>query len=156
LVLALLVAPAFAAERDPAIPDLDVTPGVIRDLSLQQICTTKWGRDARAVTAAMKRQVFDRDGIACRPLFGKSKKLPQCGKWEIDHSCSRELGGADVPPNLWAQRYKGAWNARLKDRLENRLHKEACSENITLAQAQHDICKTDWRIAYRKYFGEPK
>jgi hypothetical protein len=44
---------------------------------------------------------------------------------EIDHLISRELGGADDVKNFWPQPYgTHAWNAVLKDRVENRLHKE--------------------------------
>jgi len=42
-------------------------------------------------------------------------------------------------------------NAKLKDKLETRLHKEMCEGNITLKQAR-DMMMNDWRIAYRKYY----
>jgi hypothetical protein len=56
------------------------------------------------VTAAMKRKVFARYGLkgntdrACkRDAHGR--------RCEIDHSISRELGGADDVDNLWPQPY---------------------------------------------------
>jgi hypothetical protein len=74
---------------------------------------------------------------------------------EIDHLISRELGGADDVANLWQQSYGSKpWNAVLKDKLENRLHKEMCDGNITLQEAQ-DMLVKDWREAYRRYYGEP-
>jgi hypothetical protein len=149
----LLWAGLFASAAE--LPDPDLTPGVVRDdLTLEQICKTKWGRDARAVTAAMKKQVFTSYGIKCRPLFGKSRALQACGNFEIDHLVSRELGGKDDVRNLWPQKYKGPWNARLKDRTENRLHVEMCKGNITLEDAQDEI-RTDWRKPYIRYFGQP-
>jgi hypothetical protein len=55
VVAALAGLPTYAAD----LPNPHLTPGVARtDLTLEQICTTKWGRDVRAVTAAMKRKVF--------------------------------------------------------------------------------------------------
>lgn len=45
--------------------------------------------------------------------------------------------------------------AHLKDKLENRLHKEMCAGHITLKQAQ-DMLVNDWRVAYKKYYGEPQ
>ena len=67
---------------------------------------------------------------------------------------SREFGGADVVKNLWPQAYGSSpWNAHLKDKLENRLHKEVCAGHITLKQAQ-TMLVNDWRVAYRKYYGE--
>ena len=75
---------------------------------------------------------------------------------EIDHLISRELGGADDVKNLWPQSYgTSPWNAHLKDKLENRLHAEICRRHtITLKQAR-DMIVNDWRVAYRKYYGEP-
>src|SRR5260221_53268 len=97
----------------------------------------------------MKEQVFKSYGIP-----QSARHLPD-GKaaFEIDHLCSRELAGADTIPNLWAEPYTGPWNAHMKDRLENRLHKEACAGTISLADAQSMI-KGDWRKAFVKYFGE--
>lgn len=46
------------------------------------------------------------------------------------------------------------WNAVLKDKLENRLHKEMCAGNITLKKAR-DMLVNDWREAYKKYYGDP-
>lgn len=147
LFLTLLVSAAVAQ-------DARLTPGVARhDLTQKQVCTTKWGKDQRHVTAEMKRQVFESYGIACKPLT--AKRGPACGGWEIDHSISRELGGADDVANLWPQPYAGAWNARMKDRLENRLHKEVCAGHLTLGAAQERI-RSDWRGTYVEYFGAPQ
>ncbi len=103
------------------LPDATLTPGVVRtDLTQKQMCATKWGKDHRAVTAAMKRQAFLNYG------YKKFNKDPRC-PCEIDHEISRELLGADDIKNLWPQPYRGAWNARDKDRLENKLHKLVCA-----------------------------
>ena len=136
------------------IPDLHITPSAVRaGLSKTTICSIKWGKDARHVTPAMKRQVFQ--------LYGYSgNDDPRCvpagrRRCEIDHLISRELGGADKVINLWPQAYgTSPWNAVLKDKLENRLHKEMCAGSITLKKAQ-DMLVHDWREAYKKYYGEP-
>lgn len=150
------VTPAGAAERSLILPDPALTPGVATDLTAHQTCHKEggWGRDARHVTATMKREVFERYGLtgntdqACL----RDKHGRRC---EIDHLISRELGGADDVDNLWPQPYGGQpWNAVRKDKVENRLHKEVCAGNITLDQAQHDIL--DYRVPYRRYFGEPE
>jgi len=74
---------------------------------------------------------------------------------EIDHLVSRELGGADEVINLWPQAYgTSPWNAVLKDKLENRLHKEMCAGNITL-KAARVMLVNDWREAYKSYYGDP-
>lgn len=136
------------------IPDLHKTPGSYRTgLSKTKICSIKWGKDERHVTAAMKKQVFalygytGNDDPRCVPA---SKR--HC---EIDHLVSRELGGADEVINLWPQAYgTSPWNAVLKDKLENRLHKEMCADAITLKQAR-EMLVDDWRDAYKKYYGAP-
>jgi hypothetical protein len=153
-VVAFLLCSSLAAFADD-IPDLKKTPGVARaGLTKTKICGTKWGKDARHVTAAMKRQVFadygysGNDDPKCVP-----SGMQRC---EIDHLISRELGGADDVSNLWPQAYgTSPWNAHLKDKLENRLHKEMCAGHITLKQAQ-DMLVSDWRVAYKKYYGAPQ
>ena len=74
---------------------------------------------------------------------------------EVDHLISLEIGGADDPRNLWPRPYDGAsLNARVKDRLESRLHAEVCAGNVALEDAQREIA-ADWVQAFRKYIGEP-
>lgn len=151
VALIVLASTALAAPRDKTIPDPLITPGVVGMMSKDEICARKWGRDARHVPPAMKRDVKAAYAdTKCRP--DKHGRLV-----EIDHSCSRELGGLDDPQNLWKQCYAGPWNAVMKDRLENRLHKRLCADEITLEQAQWDVCLSgDWRKAYVREFGEPK
>jgi hypothetical protein len=143
------------AETLPLLPNHTLTPGLARTyLTLDQICNTKWGKDERAVTAAMKKAVFKAYGLtgnsdpACIPdASGR-----HC---EIDHLISREIGGADDVKNLWPQPYGSQpWNATRKDCVENRLHKEVCAGHITLKQAQDDI-SSDWTAVYLRYYDPP-
>jgi hypothetical protein len=135
-------------------PNLQITPGSSRaGLSKAKICSIKWGKDERHVNEAMKKQAFS--------LYGYTgNDDPRCvpaGKrhCEIDHLVSRELGGADEVINLWPQAYgTSPWNAVLKDKLENRLHKEMCAGNITLKKSR-EMLVSDWREAYKKYYGAP-
>jgi len=85
--------------------------------------------------------------------FAKLNKDKRC-PCEIDHLISRELGGADDVKNLWPQPYRGRWNAHLKDRLENQLHKEVCAGRLKLGDAQKGIA-ADWTKLYRGYYGSP-
>jgi hypothetical protein len=151
----LLTAPAHADVISLILPDLVLTPGVVRtDITADAVCRIRWGKDRRHVTAAMKREAFRRYGLTGNedPACTRDKHGRKC---EIDHLISRELGGADHVDNLWPQPYGGQpWNAVRKDRVENRLHKEVCAGNITLEQAQEEI-RTDYRVPYLRYFGEP-
>ena len=143
---------AFAAD----IQDGTKTPGAVREeLTQDKICTIKWGLDERHVTDAMKRQVFADYGYT-------GYDDPKCiadthGKTcEIDHLISRELGGADDVKNLWPESYGGSpWNAHLKDKLENRLHAEMCKKHTITLQEARDMIVNDWRVVYKKYYGEP-
>jgi hypothetical protein len=151
-----LAAPAYS-QTLPLLPNHLLTPGVARgDLTLKKICATKWGKDARHVTTAMKQQVFAAYGLT-------GNKDPACirdasgRRCEIDHLISRELGGADDVKNLWPQPYGSQpWNAVRKDCLETLLHKLVCAKPaaISLTQAQHDI-RWDWTAAYLRYYEPP-
>jgi len=154
IAIALMSAAPVASAKDLTLPDPDLTPGVARALSVDVICKTKWGKDARHVTAAMKKQVFQNYGLTGNndPSCIADKSGRHC---EVDHLISRELGGAGDAKNLRLQPYGSSpWNAALKDRVENRLHKEVCAKTISLARARREI-KTDWHIPYRRYFGKP-
>lgn len=108
-------------------PNLLVTPGVIRPLSQQQICSIKWGRDVRHVTTDMKKIVF-----ASYSLDYKDHRL-----YEVDHLIPRELGGADDIKNLWPQILTEA--RMIKDPEENRLHRAVCAGTIPLVTAQEQM-----------------
>lgn len=128
------------------LPDPALTPGAIRNLTLDQVCKTKWGKDERAVTAAMKAQVYaEYHMIRYQGTCALSKR--GC---EVDHLVSRELAGADDVKNLWPQPYGGPCNAVNKDRLENKLHALVCSKSMTLEEAQQAIA-SNWIAAYTKY-----
>jgi len=151
--LASAVLSAMAVAGD--VPDLTKTPGLARvGLSKEKICSIMWGKDERHVTDDMKRHVFEAYGYS-------GYHDPQCvadGKGrtcEIDHLIGRELGGADDPKNLWPQSYGAKpWNANLKDKLENRLHKEVCAGALSLRKAR-DLLVNDWRKAYVQFYGQP-
>jgi hypothetical protein len=137
------------------LPDPGLTPGVVLNLSVREICGTKWGKDRRHVTAKMKRVVFHEYG-----LTGNKDKYCRPGGCEVDHLVSRELGGADNVRNLWPQPYTPdpatGCGAHQKDRLENELHRLVCSGRMPLAEAQHDI-GVDWVSAYNVHvLGRPE
>jgi hypothetical protein len=53
--------------------------------------------------------------------------------------------------NLWPQSYRThPWNARVKDALENELHRRVCAGTLDLATAQRVIA-SNWVIGYRRY-----
>lgn len=136
LAAALLIASSVCASPAtlPLLPNLMLVART--DLTLKKVCKTKWGRDERHVSKAMKRQVFaaygligNNDSACIRDARGR-----HC---EIDHLISRELGGADDVRNLWPQSYGSIpWNAVRKDCIETRLHKEVCAKHVTITLKQ--------------------
>jgi hypothetical protein len=144
-VIALVIALALAGAAStpaPVRPNPKLTPGVARSLTPDQVCSIRWGKDRRHVTDRMKRDVFEAYGIP----------WDKHSLYEVDHLISRELAGADDVKNLWPQSWTGTANARMKDRLENTLHRKVCAGEITLAFAQQAI-RADWLAAYRLHVG---
>lgn len=96
----------------------------------------------KAVPVALQRKVFDEYGIA-----GADP-----GAYEVDYLVTPALGGSDDIHNLWPHSYSStAWNAEVKDALEDRLHQMVCDGSLDLTEAQREIA-ANWIAAYKKYF----
>ena len=145
-----LASSASFASGTPSLPDPALTPGaVFANVTAQDVCVTGYSRSVRHVTAATKREVFEAYGVPDGNHTGYCSGAQGC---EIDHLVSLELGGSNDADNLWPQPYDGTWNARMKDRLENHLHRLVCNGSLSLAEAQQAIAH-DWIAAYRRYIG---
>lgn len=123
-----------------AVPNPTHTPGVVRPMTQAEVCAVRWGTDARKVTPAMKRRVF------------AWYSIPQARRkdYEVDHLIPRSAGGADDVANLWPQPWVP--DARLKDRLETRLHRLVCrTGELPLHEAQ--AVMRDWQAAYERFIG---
>jgi len=154
----------------PGATNPDITPASIN----QNICKKGWStksvRPPSSYTTTLKKtqlntlgytlanklpQVKTKSGNSTRPDIQKCiarSSNPSC--YEEDHLISLELGGDPrSPDNLWPEPWFGDWNARVKDKLENRLHALVCSGEIRLRDAQKAIA-VDWVAAYRKYVGD--
>lgn len=143
-MIALLLIVALGAGGPVQRPRTDVTPGVTRPLSLDTVCTTRWGLDRRKVTIGMKQRVAAAYGV----------RWADRSRYEFDHLIPRSLGGADDERNLWPQPWVATWNARMKDRLEVALGRKVCAGELALAVAQEAI-RSDWVSAYRRYVSVP-
>jgi hypothetical protein len=126
------------------LPNKHKTPGATDPrLTTKVLCargfTTKNIRD---VSQDLKEKVYASYGLTI------GKKPCPC---EIDHLISLEIGGNNAQKNLWPQSYQTKpWNARVKDRLENALHKLVCAGSISLKQAQHEI-SNNWIGSYKTH-----
>jgi hypothetical protein len=118
---------------DPTLPKIPgaVNPNVTQANIHQTICVRGWTATIRppvSYTGALKRRLAREQGVSTRDF-------------ELDHFQPLELGGAPRDPlNLWLE----PWGqARKTDQEENRLRREVCAGQETLARAQHEMA--DWK-----------
>jgi hypothetical protein len=133
--------------RRGAEPDRRCSPGAYYSgLTKAVLCSPSFRTSSiRNVPDSEKFAVEQEYGMAAR-RYGRSI--------EIDHIVSLELGGANVPENLFPEPGNGAANFHVKDRLENRVAAMVCDGDIGLRAAQRQIA-TAWEALYRRVFGTP-
>lgn len=151
--------PALSAQVGPAdiYPNSAVTPGVTnpdvtQDTISQNICNPQWStksiRPAASYTTQLKKQQLAGDYAY--------ENITDTKLVEEDHLISLELGGNPTDPkNLWPEPYSASipnGGAKVKDSVENYLHKQVCSGAISLTDAQHEIA-TDWYAVYKSMGG---
>jgi hypothetical protein len=134
------------------LPTPNLTPGVLREgITADQLCPVAHTPSVRNVPASLKRQVFERYGLQGNRT-GYCLGPQGC---EVDHLCSLEIGGTNDIANLWPQSYDTQpWNAHVKDKLENELHRRMCNGELSPQQAC-ELLARNWIQAYRRYFGNP-
>ncbi|SRR5579883_297554 len=129
-----------AMQQSYPAPQSRFTPGDTVPVTREELCRGQ--ASTPSIPASLKKEVFNEYGIS----------NPEPDAYEVDYLITPELGGATTIRNLWPQPYRNtAWNAHVKDQLEDRLHQMVCNGEIDLATAQHEIA-TDWVAAYKKYF----
>lgn len=124
------------------LPDSNLTPGLVRAASLEDLCSNEHEEVVGQINAPLRKAVMDEYGLA----------NTRANDYEIDYLVTPGLGGKEDIRNLWPQPYSARiWNAYAKDQLEERLHRMVCNRELDLAEAQQDIAR-DWIAAYKKYF----
>jgi hypothetical protein len=135
------------------LPNRARTPGAVNPAVTESdigstICKSGWTSTIRppsSVTTALKKHQ-----LATGYAYKGDMKTKD---YEEDHLISLELGGAPASAaNLWPEPYNVTDGARVKDRIENKLHSLVCAHTLTLAAAQQAIA-TNWWTAYQKYVG---
>lgn len=128
----------------PILPNQVMTPGdVIPGVTREQVCLSGYTGSVRNVPQKLKTAVFVMYFIN-----------PMNDRFEVDHLISLELGGSNDIKNLWPQSYTSKpWNAHVKDKLENRLHREICDGIITVEEAQEAV-RNDWIKTYCEKFDD--
>src|SRR3990167_10243648 len=123
------------------LPDSACTTGAVApDVPLEELCEKGYTLKTRNVSQALKNKVY--------LLYGIEHRKPR--EYEIDHCVNLGIGGNNDISNLWPQKYGGPLGAEKKDRLENFLRRKVCSSEITLEQAQSEMCH-NWIRSYKKY-----
>ena len=131
-----------APEAIRLVPDSQLTPGLVRPISLNEVCTTTYSDDTDEVPASIRQQVFSEYRVASE----------QSQSYGLDYLVSPQLGGTADIRNLWPEpEAQTLWNMRAKDALEDHLHELVCEGKIDLATAQRDLA-SNWILAYQKYF----
>jgi uncharacterized protein DUF3761 len=133
--------------RSAVLPDRRCSPGAYDPRVSQAnigstICVSGYSESVRNVPESEKRAVYAEYGITHHAPYS----------YEVDHIVSLELGGSNDIANLYPESYTIADGARVKDRLENWLHRAVCDGGVPLRAAQRQIA-TNWLVAYHRYLG---
>lgn len=116
------------------MPNPSLTPGDVTQRDTAEVCASGNASRRRKVSYGTRDRVYLAYGIP----RGQRK-----GLYEIDHLVPLELGGSNRPANLWPQPLA---DAKLKDRVEERLHDLVCDGEMSLDAAQRAI-ERDWHTA---------
>lgn len=128
----------------PILPNIIMTPGdVVSGVTKEQVCLSGYSGSVRNVPQNLRTAVYVMYFID-----------PRKDRFEVDHLISLELGGSNNIKNLWPQSYNTKpWNAHVKDKLENRLHREICDGIISIEEAQESV-RHDWIKTYCDKFDD--
>jgi hypothetical protein len=148
LLIGLALVYSFSAWASD-LPDSAITPGAINPSVTQQniqstVCVRGYTKTIRPpahfTNKLKKRQIRE---------YGYADRNPK--HYEEDHLIALSIGGApDDPRNLWPEPRNSEWGAAKKDQLEFVLYKMVCADEISLAEAQHDMA-TNWIEAWKRY-----
>ncbi len=117
------------------LPDKDCTPGQVFDeVTKEQICVPGYSKSVRNVPEKEKNEVYTEYNITSHVT----------GEYEVDHLISLELGGSNDLANLWPEPAEPSPGFHEKDKVENYLHKQVCSGQISLTDSQIKIA-TNWK-----------
>ena len=145
---------ALAAQRDPGLPNQQVTPGATNSMVTQEnvhstICVSGYTKTIRPSTSYTNHLKFSQLDSGYN-----YKGDTRASDYEEDHLGPLEVGGSPTSvKNLWPEPWLISWNAGKKDQLENKIHSLVCSGALTLVEGQK-IFMTSWILGYQKYVGK--
>lgn len=119
-------------------PDSIKTPGDILTTDTSTVCQPTYFRSIKDVSEEAKKAIYKRYGL----------HYPQAkGKYEEDRLIPIELGGSNNSKNIWPQSLEPHPGYEEKNAVDNFLHAQVCTGQMTLAQAQHTV-RSDWYAVY--------
>jgi len=120
------------------VPEDLLNPDVTQATIDSTICVPGW-------TDTVRPPVSYTEPIKKRQIAESSYADKRLSSYEEDHFIALEIGGAPRDEaNLWPEPRAGAGGAGDKDSEENSLHRQVCSGQITLVEAQAQMY-ADWR-----------
>ena len=146
MITSLLFLFLVQAFPEGSLPDSRITPGDVLTTDSAVVCVKGYARKVRdnkalnSVSSSTKNRIYK--------IYARKGVSGIC--CEVDHLIPLELGGSNSDKNLWPQPYDIQWNAHLKDKLENKLHRLVCAGTIDIVDAQLSL-RTNWILAYSKY-----
>jgi hypothetical protein len=144
MILSLILA---AAAFLPTVPGA-TNPAVTQADIAQTVCVHGWTKTIRPPASYTNKLKLKQ--MAALGLTGSPHD------YEEDHDISLEIGGNPTDPNnLWPEPWHGPWNAHDKDKLENALKRDVCTDKMTLSAAQAAI-RTNWTAEYQRRWGVAK
>ncbi len=133
----------------PYLPDVAgvTNSDITQDNISQNICNKNWSTKSIRPSVSVTNKI---KVIALARYNQEQGTNYKMADGELDHLISLELGGAPADPNnLWFEPYTGLRmngqdvGAHTKDKVENELHKEVCTQGLPLDLAQQ-VISTDW------------
>lgn len=138
------------------MPDPKLTPGALNPKVFQKtigstICVIGYTKTIRPPASYTNKIKYDQLHSGYNVQGDLNMR-----NYEEDHLIPLEVGGHPSSKlNLFPQYYPATYGARIKDKLENRIHLLICSGKITLKEGQSAFAP-DWTIGYKKYLGSIK
>jgi hypothetical protein len=142
--------PSIAADAK-YLPEDTKKPGVLNPNVTQAnigstTCKSGWTKTIRppaSFTNHLKQQQLEYWGYRDKTM----------AHYEQDHRVPLEIGGHPKDQdNLWPEPWTGTWNARVKDKLENRVKRDICAGQLTLAEGRA-VFTGDWIDGFKNLCG---
>jgi hypothetical protein len=137
-----LVSVAASARGVFLLPRAELTPGATTPVPLREICAPDRPRRAQPIPQSIHEAVF----------AGYDADYHRAAEYELDYLITPELGSVADARNLWPQPFtRTAWNAYVKDELEQLFHRLVCEGKLHLRTAQREMA-SDWISSYKRHF----